>query len=179
MNRRAASRGMLLPEASRSHRAARILRRLVLAATLLEVLLTMSPLSALAGKRPDTLGLHDSSLSGCPGSPNCVSSEADDAPHRVEPFRIRSDANRAWRALREIVESLPRTEIVSSTEDYIHAECRSRLFRFVDDIEFHLRASEGLIRVRSASRVGYSDLGVNRGRVEDLRSRLRKHAVVD
>ena len=179
MNGRAASRGMLLPDARPSDRAAGVPRRLVLAATLLEVLLTMSPLSAFAGKRPDTLGLHDSSLSGCPSSPNCVSSEADDAPHRVEPFRIRSEANRAWRALREIVESLPRTEIVASTEDYIHAEFTSRLFRFVDDVEFHLRASEGLIRVRSASRVGYSDMGVNRGRVEDLRNRLRKHGVVE
>jgi uncharacterized protein (DUF1499 family) len=73
---------------------------------------------------------------------------------------------------------LPRTRIVKETEDYLHAECRSALFRFVDDLELQLRPSESIIAVRSASRLGYSDLGVNRRRVEGLRESLTRLGVL-
>jgi uncharacterized protein (DUF1499 family) len=76
------------------------------------------------------------------------------------------------------VSSLPRTTIVDDSGQYLHAECRSAVFRFVDDLELHLRPDEGAIAVRSASRLGYSDFGVNRGRVETLRRKLVSAGVV-
>jgi uncharacterized protein (DUF1499 family) len=77
-----------------------------------------------------------------------------------------------------VIEALPRTRIAAQTETTLHAECRSRIFRFTDDLELHLRAGEGIIAVRSASRLGYSDLGVNRHRVETLRAELTKRGAV-
>jgi uncharacterized protein (DUF1499 family) len=64
---------------------------------------------------------------------------------------------------------MPRTDIVTLEEDYIHAECRSRIFGFVDDVEFWFDGANGVIHFRSASRMGYSDLGVNRKRMERIR----------
>jgi uncharacterized protein (DUF1499 family) len=83
-----------------------------------------------------------------------------------------------WRAARELVSELPRSRIVTETADYLHVECRSALFGFVDDLELHLRPAGGIIAVRSASRLGYSDLGVNRRRVEDLRAALTDRGVL-
>jgi uncharacterized protein (DUF1499 family) len=80
--------------------------------------------------------------------------------------------------VRESVASLSRTKIISETSDYLHAECTSAVFGFVDDLELHLRTAEGLIAVKSASRLGYSDLGVNRRRIEDLRALLAKQGIV-
>ena len=69
-------------------------------------------------------------------------------------------------------------KIISLTDEYIHAECTSAVFGFVDDLELHLRPQEKLIAVRSAARLGYSDLGVNRKRVESLRAALRERGVI-
>jgi uncharacterized protein (DUF1499 family) len=88
------------------------------------------------------------------------------------------DPAEAWRSAREVVMELPRTRIVKDKEDYLHAECRSAVFGFVDDLELQLRASERIIAVRSASRLGYSDLGVNRRRVEALRESLTGRGVL-
>jgi uncharacterized protein (DUF1499 family) len=85
----------------------------------------------------------------------------------------------AWPVVQRAVEAQPRTRIVAQTGDFLHAECRSRIFRFVDDLQLQLRAGEGIIAVRSASRLGYSDLGVNRKRVEALRSELKRRGVVE
>ena len=87
-------------------------------------------------------------------------------------------AAEAWRAARGTVVDLPRTKIITDTENYLHAECSSAFFGFVDDLELHLRAAEGLIAIRSAARLGYSDLGVNRKRVEQLRAVLEKQSVI-
>lgn len=87
-------------------------------------------------------------------------------------------ASEAWEALRTALESLPRTTIVSESPDYVHAECRSAFFGFVDDLELHLRSADGIIAVRSASRLGHSDFGVNRRRVEQVRSALRASGIV-
>jgi uncharacterized protein (DUF1499 family) len=84
----------------------------------------------------------------------------------------------AWRAVRAALANLPRTKIITETADYIHMECSSAIFGFVDDFELHLRAAQGVIAVRSASRLGYSDLGVNRKRVENLRAALTKQGIV-
>ena len=117
-------------------------------------------------------------LAPCPSSPNCVSSDAADPSHQAPHFAIGLPVNEAWRQVREIVKDMPRTKIVEITDNYLHAECRSAIFRFVDDLELELRPDEGIIAVRSASRAGYSDFGVNRRRVEQLREVLRSRGVV-
>lgn len=132
----------------------------------------MAPLLSCGGKVPDSLGVHGSALSPCPASPNCVSSEAPDKPHQVAPFFLAVPPEVAWRALRLAVSALPRTKIVTDTGQYLHAECRSAVVRFVDDLELHLHPGERRIAVRSASRLGYSDFAVNRNRVETLRQTL-------
>lgn len=108
-------------------------------------------------------------LRACPDSPNCVSSQARDAAHRVEPIAFAGDPAAVPDRLRRVVVSLPRARIVSASENYLHAEFTSLLFRFVDDVELLVDPAERLIHVRSASRVGYSDLGANRRRVEAIR----------
>ena len=115
---------------------------------------------------PAGLGVTDGKLAPCSRKPNCVSDQAADDGHRIAPLPD------AWDALQALLASEPRTTIVERTANYLHAEARSALFGFVDDVEF-LRG-DGKIHVRSASRVGTSDLGVNRKRIEFLRSRLRQ-----
>ena len=108
----------------------------------------------------------------CPDKPNCVSSLAPDADHHVEPVALAGDPAEAWAALRAAVAAMPRTKIVDEGPGYLHAECTSRIFRFVDDLELRQRESGDRADVRSASRVGYGDMGVNRDRVESLRAAL-------
>ena len=137
----------------------------------------MSLLSC-TGKRPVNIGVSDTGLASCPASPNCVSSDAVDSSHSIPPLQLNVSANTGWKTARELVARLPRTHIVQETGDYLHAECQSALFGFVDDLELHLRPAESIIAIRSASRLGYSDLGVNRRRVETLRQALIKQNVV-
>ena len=98
---------------------------------------------------------------------------------RMSPLRLTAPPQQAWAAARESVLALPRTRIVTLRDDYLHAECRSAWLGFVDDLELHLRAGDGVIAVRSASRLGYSDLGVNRARVESLREALARRGVAE
>ncbi len=105
----------------------------------------------------------------CPDSPNCVSSIATDIQHRIEPLHSSGDPESAWQHLKETVAKIPRTVIVVDEEHYLAAECRSRVFGFIDDLELSLNPGDGRIEVRSAARTGHSDLGVNRKRVEELR----------
>ncbi|HEY5673411.1 MAG TPA: DUF1499 domain-containing protein [Malonomonas sp.] len=126
-----------------------------------------------------TLGVHDSKLSPCPARPNCVSSDSAAAEHRVEPFHLAVPAAEGWQMARTLVAELPRTTIITQGPDYLHAECRSAVFGFVDDLELHLRPDKNTIAVRSAARLGYSDLGVNRKRIEDLRSKLTGRGAID
>lgn len=128
--------------------------------------------------RPRSLGLTEGQLSACPSSPNCVCSDETDASHAIEPLELAIEAAEAWPLVAEAVRDLPRTRIVSSSADYIHAECASNLLGFVDDLELHLRAKEACVAVRSASRLGYSDFGVNRRRVETLRTALQESGVL-
>lgn len=125
---------------------------------------------------------HNSELSGfldCPDSPNCVSSLAKNSKHRVEPFQLIKDPETSWDTVQKTITSLPRTTIVIANNRNIHAECRSIVFRFVDDLTLQLTLSKGIIHIRSASRIGYSDLGVNRRRVETLREKLRYKGIIE
>ena len=140
--------------------------------------LLLMPLFSCAGKRPTNIGVQASRLAACPSSPNCVSSDAADSTHSITAFSLAIPSGEAWPAVRRAVGSLARAKIISETSDYLHAECTSAVFGFVDDLELHLRSAEGVIAVRSASRLGYSDLGVNRRRIEDLRALLIKQGIV-
>ena len=108
-------------------------------------------------------------LPPCPASPNCVSSDSTDE-HAIAAFQFVGPAENAWRAAKEALLSLPRTKIVAESDHTLRAECTSAIFRFVDDVEFELRPKQEIIAVRSASRVGYSDLGANRRRIESIRA---------
>jgi uncharacterized protein (DUF1499 family) len=120
-------------------------------------------------------------LERCPPSPNCVSSRTDpsDADHHVPPFVLKGDFAAAWERLRTQVEALPRTTVISDSGDVIQLVIRSFVFRFPDDVAFSLERSTGRVDVRSASRYGYSDFGVNRRRIEDLRDVLRREGIVE
>ena len=118
------------------------------------------------------LGVHDGRLAACPAKPNCVSSQAT-GRCSVAPLTLTGPAGLAMARLQRIVSSLPRTRVVEVSNGYFRAEVSSRIFGFVDDIEFYVDEPSALIHVRSASRVGYSDFGVNRARVEIIRSRFR------
>jgi uncharacterized protein (DUF1499 family) len=113
-------------------------------------------------------GAGDADLPTCPPSPNCVSSGDPDPARRVDPIPFRGTAEEAREALETVVRSFPRAVIVDSSGNGIRAEFRS-LLGFVDDVEFRIDETAGRIRVRSASRKGYWDLGVNRRRVEAIR----------
>lgn len=118
-------------------------------------------------------------LAPCPSSPNCVSSAATDPGHQVDAFVLRVPAADAWAAAKRAVAAMPRTRIVEDRPDYLRAEATSLLFRFVDDLELALADDGRRVDVRSASRVGYSDLGANRKRVETLRTALRATGIVE
>lgn len=115
-------------------------------------------------------------LAGCPDTPNCVSSQATDSAHAIAPLRYRANAVDAMQRLRAIVNAMPRARVVSATDDYLHVEFTSAILRFVDDVEFRVDASQRLIHVRSASRVGRYDFGVNRRRVEGIRQAFDRDA---
>jgi len=124
--------------------------------------------SALA-KRPENLGVHNGRLADCPGSPNCVCTQATDPQHHIETIPFKGPPSEILKQIKAAVRTIPRTEVVTETENYIHAEATSLIFRFVDDVEFFVDKDAKLIHFRSASRVGHSDLGVNRSRMEKFR----------
>jgi uncharacterized protein (DUF1499 family) len=131
------------------------------------------------GRMPRALADGSGRIAPCPSSPNCVSSEATDDLHAIAPFRLRGDGGEVWQGLIAHLDSLPRVEIVTAESGYLHAVFTSRLMHYRDDVEFALDAPARLIRVRSASRVGYGDMGVNRDRIESIRAVLAERGLVE
>ena len=115
------------------------------------------------------IGINSDRLEPCPSSPNCVVSVNGDEEHQIDPITYNSDRATAKETLLKVLSVVPRTEVIDSTDNYIHAESTSRIFKFVDDVEFYFPEDENVIHLRSASRVGESDLGVNRRRMEQIR----------
>lgn len=109
-------------------------------------------------------------LAPCGTKPNCVSSQSTSGRHKTEPFKLDGSGPAAVRKLQTIISALPGTTIIRAEELSLHAEFKSRLFGFVDDVEFLADEKEGRVDVRSASRLGYYDFGANRRRVEKIRS---------
>jgi uncharacterized protein (DUF1499 family) len=126
-------------------------------------------LFSLFARQPTNLGVHDGRLAPCPDRPNCVCTQAADEAHRIEPLTYDGTPEEARARLKAALATLPRTRVVTETPDYLHAECTSLVFRFVDDVELLIDRERKVIHFRSASRVGHSDLGLNRRRMERLR----------
>jgi len=120
-----------------------------------------------SGKKPSNLGVTDGKLAACPSSPNCVNSQSDDSKSKIEPLPMTTIAN-----IKQAVGSMERTTIIEETDTYLYAEFQTKLMGFVDDVEFYVDAAANAVQVRSASRLGQSDAGVNRKRVEEIRSKL-------
>jgi uncharacterized protein (DUF1499 family) len=130
-------------------------------------LLSLIPfLTACAGEPPQNIGIQEGRLAPCPESPNCVSSFEDSESHSIAP--LQADLAR----IESVLLQMDRTNIVQMRGNYLYAEFTSRLMGFVDDVEFLHDPDSGLTHVRSASRLGYSDLGANRNRIEAIRERL-------
>lgn len=123
-----------------------------------------------SGVRPANLGVRDGRLAPCPETPNCVSSQGTDKEHTIEPFSYSSSLPEAVADLKKIIHHMKRTRIVSETDSYLYVEFTSALWRFVDDVEFSFDDASKTIQVRSASRLGKSDFGVNRKRIEMIRA---------
>lgn len=133
---------------------------------------TPMALFSFSGTRPANLGVVDGKLLACPNSPNCVSSQSTDAEHKIAPLTYTGEPAQALDNLKAVISSMPRTKIITAEGNYIYAEFTSALMGYVDDVEFYLNADKGIIEVRSASRLGESDLGVNRNRVEAIRAQF-------
>lgn len=143
---------------------------------LVVVMLALLSLAFLSGssRRPTNLGAVGGRLLPCPASPNCVCSQADDPQHKIAPLKLEGSAPAAFKKLKDIVFAMPRTAIVTQNDSYLHVEFTTALFRFVDDVEFLVDAEQHIIHFRSASRVGHSDLGTNRRRMEAIRRSFEK-----
>jgi uncharacterized protein (DUF1499 family) len=128
-------------------------------------------------------------LAPCPASPNCVHSEAPDALHRIDAFRLRADVDpaAAWQAVVDLFEGdldarpagREGVEIARSEADYLYAVFTTPVMRYRDDVELALDRNARVIRVRSASRVGYGDMGANRDRLESIRKQLADRGLVE
>jgi uncharacterized protein (DUF1499 family) len=128
-----------------------------------------------AGTRPTNLGFKDGQLTPCPNTPNCVCSSNSDQEHGIAEISFSGRMDNAMEALKQVINRSERTQIVVQSHDYLHVEFTSKLMGFVDDVEFYIQ--QGRIQVRSASRLGKSDLGVNRARIEAIRTQLQEAGI--
>jgi len=141
-----------------------------LAAFSLAGIVACAALAGCSGAKPGGLGVRDNGLAPCPATPNCVSSQSRDKAHKIEPLAYATSTTQAMTDLKKVVLGMKRVKIIEEGDFYIRAEFTSALWRFVDDVEFYFDESAKLIQVRSASRLGKSDFGVNRKRVEVIRA---------
>lgn len=139
-------------------------------------LLTGTLIIGCAGMPPTGIGVRDGRLASCPNKPNCVVSQGGDRPHHIEPIAYTGDKSMARNTLKQVIQGMPRTRIVTEEADYFHVEFKSRILGFVDDVEFYFPDTP-IIHVRSASRMGYSDLGVNRKRIEKIRQLFQARTI--
>ena len=140
---------------------------------IIAIFVTLSSSLIFSASAFAAIGLDNGNLSPCSTSPNCVVSQNGDEEHTIDPISYKGDRAKAKETLLKVLSVVPRTEVIENTENYIHTESTSRLFKFVDDAEFYLPENENVIEVRSASRVGESDLGVNRRRIEQIRFAMK------
>ena len=136
-----------------------------------KALLSLIPfLSACAGEPPQNIGIQDGRLTPCPDSPNCVNSFATDESHGIQPLAA------TLAQIQQVLVQLDEANIVKVSDDYLYAEFSSRIMGYVDDVEFMYERGSGMTQVRSASRLGHSDLGANRKRIERIRTLLQEQS---
>ncbi len=123
---------------------------------------------ALLPKGDAKVGLSQGKLSACPGTPNCVCSEYESSAFYITPFTIQGPSDKAWQQLKRLALSAGGT-VHEESQSYLWVSFTSKWLRFTDDVEFRIDAERNMIHVRSASRIGRSDFGVNRQRIEALR----------
>ncbi|PJZ53017.1 DUF1499 domain-containing protein [Leptospira adleri] len=144
--------------------------------TLLLVSVSLSILVQCNGTRPTTLGAQNGKLGLCPQTPNCVSSfvPESDAEHNIKPLSYKGTPEEGKAKLKAAIGEIARTEIIKEDSNYLYVEFTSLIWRFIDDVEFLFDPNSSTIHVRSASRLGKSDLGVNRKRIEAIREKISK-----
>jgi len=162
------------PDSQDAVRPKRFHRRLLLVPLVL--ILCLYAVSLFSWTR-STAGLVNGRLRPCPESPNCVCSQTSepnvaDSIHDIDPIRFEGDPAQAWSRLEAVLSGLPRVATTERTGNYLRTEFTTPILRFVDDVEFLLDPANGVIHVRSCSRVGYGDLGTNRRRVEMIRDQF-------
>lgn len=147
------------------------IKRAARAAMTLALLTTVAWVGACSRTPATPPGLTESgTLRACPDSPNCVSSLATDEKHMTEALPLLGSPDTAVERLAQLVNAMPRTTILKQEDNYLAAQFTTRLMRYKDDVEFLVDRDKGVIHIRSASRVGYSDMGANRKRVEQIRA---------
>lgn len=125
--------------------------------------------SIFGTSKPDDLGITNGRFAPCPDSPNCVSTQSAGGYPQMQPIPYNGDTAAARAAILEIVESMPRSRVITADDAYLHIEFRSRIFRFVDDVEFFFDEPNQEIHFRAAARMGSSDMNVNPQRMESIR----------
>jgi uncharacterized protein (DUF1499 family) len=138
------------------------------------VLVTMFLLGGCSSHPPASIGVYDGKLSPCPDSPNCVSSMSEVEEAFILPLDVQGDRGEVMNMLKGILNDYGGVEVLSERDDYLHAGFRSKVFGFVDDVEFYFPEGSSQLHVRSASRLGYWDAGANRKRIEKIRVLLKK-----
>jgi uncharacterized protein (DUF1499 family) len=136
-------------------------------------------LSNCSANRPVEADGKNGELATCPDRPNCVSSLSDDKEHFIAPLTYDGSMAEAAARLLSVLEQMKRAKIVSRTDTTIHAEFTSTVLGFVDDVDFRFDTVDRRIDLRSASRVGYTDFGANRRRIEEIRQRFQAAATTE
>ncbi len=148
------------------------LAMMIIAGLVLAVVLLFAARSYMSRSNPPELGLVGGVLRVCGERPNCVGSESSSGDHRIEALMYVGDRAATEAVVAKALAAIG-TNIVRRQGDYWHAMAVSKLFRFIDDVELRFDDTAGVVHIRSASRVGHSDLGVNRKRVESLRAAMK------
>ena len=143
------------------------------------LVLVAGQIGLLRGKAPTDLGVKEGKLKRPSRTPNSVTSQADlwpDHPQKaysaIAPFKASGDGGAEMKKITQALQAMPRTTIIQQEPGYIYAQSTTAALKFTDDIEFALDANKGIIDVRSASRLGRKDFGVNRARVEAVRGAI-------
>lgn len=129
---------------------------------------------SMTSKQPDNLGATNGKLATCPDTPNCVSTQAADPGKKMEPVAFKGSSAETISKIKKTIKlDWPRATLISETDHYLHYEFKSLIFRFIDDVEFYVDDKASVIQFRSASRVGHSDLGINRKRMNQVVESLK------
>lgn len=137
------------------------------------IILSLFILSGCGGDMKNTSSLKNGVFSPCPSSPNCVST-MDEGKQNIQPLSYTGKSDEALAVISDIVLTFPGTLLVEGKKGYLHFTVKSRVFGFIDDLEVYLPEGEQVVHFRSAARTGYYDFGVNRKRLDTIKSMLQK-----